>query len=330
MHECIAARPLFAADNPRDIALKIAKAPAPKLSDLVSGVHPRLEAACARALSKSPADRFQSAREMSAEIRGYLADIGFDAGQGPVGSLVRGRFSDRIPRRERAVKAVLNGGGNESEFLAAFFARPVYEIDLFPPMPPSRSELHNDEGWWVDLEDARKDDPMNHLGGDDLESTAAAVFTIADDNATIDASEAIEASVIRKYAQQAMLTRTPAESAVRAYLQELASDEATIQRDGSSSNLVAIPDEPLSDDHLDQTREISADSIEDIRSSPPEELDKTASVRLHSPVGIVTEHGGRGVTLPLGLVLLLFSAGVVFGLGLGLGLAWLFVLSGGA
>ena len=62
----------FEAETALGIVFKQVNEPAPAPSSFRPGVEPRLEAICLKALSKHPADRFQSAREMRSALRTAL------------------------------------------------------------------------------------------------------------------------------------------------------------------------------------------------------------------------------------------------------------------
>jgi serine/threonine protein kinase len=62
----------FEAETALGIVFKQVNEPAPAPSSIRPGVEPRLEAICLKALSKHPADRYQSAREMRSALRTAL------------------------------------------------------------------------------------------------------------------------------------------------------------------------------------------------------------------------------------------------------------------
>jgi serine/threonine-protein kinase len=68
LFEMLTGEPPFRGDTPLAIVLKHLDAPPPRPSSLTPSVDPKLEAACLKALSKAPADRFATAREMRAAL----------------------------------------------------------------------------------------------------------------------------------------------------------------------------------------------------------------------------------------------------------------------
>lgn len=131
MFECLASRRLYRADNPEQIARMMFE-PAPRLKDAVPDIHPELDAICAKALSRQPARRFQSAKEMGDAITAHLSNVKFDPGTRPVMALMEERFSDRISARRLIYEKAARGEYEESELLRVLGARPVLELDLLP------------------------------------------------------------------------------------------------------------------------------------------------------------------------------------------------------
>ena len=73
LFECLAGRRPFAASSVPALLLAITKDPAPALSDHVGTVDPAVERSVARALAKSPADRFASVEEFGDALTGGSA-----------------------------------------------------------------------------------------------------------------------------------------------------------------------------------------------------------------------------------------------------------------
>jgi serine/threonine-protein kinase len=113
LFQLLAGRLPFEAETALGIVFKQVNEPAPAPSSFRRGIAPRLEAICLKALSKHPADRFQSAREMRAALRTSLGGEGARTSSSP-SSLPRS--SDRsfehaatvsIPVSEPAVTSTL-------------------------------------------------------------------------------------------------------------------------------------------------------------------------------------------------------------------------------
>ncbi len=69
LFEMLTGEPPFRGDSPLAIVLKHLDAPPPRPSSITPAVDPKLETVCLKALSKSPADRYASAREMRAALQ---------------------------------------------------------------------------------------------------------------------------------------------------------------------------------------------------------------------------------------------------------------------
>lgn len=83
LYELLVGRPPFTGDSPVSVAYQhVREAPTPP-SQLDSEVTPAMDAIVLKALAKSPADRYQSAAEMSADIRRLLSGQQVQAGAPP-------------------------------------------------------------------------------------------------------------------------------------------------------------------------------------------------------------------------------------------------------
>src|SRR5262249_6417333 len=91
---------LFRMDTDLDTLEKVQACIVPPPSTIVPGYPPELEACVMKALSKRKQDRFQTAREFSRALQGYLMRSGAFVGPEEVAGFVRGVFADRIQKRE--------------------------------------------------------------------------------------------------------------------------------------------------------------------------------------------------------------------------------------
>ncbi|MEQ1438935.1 serine/threonine-protein kinase [Fontimonas sp. SYSU GA230001] len=80
LYEMIVGRPPFSGADTAQLIHRIATAPHAAPSRIVSSVPPLLDLIVARALEKDPSVRYQSAREMAADLHACLAQLPADAG----------------------------------------------------------------------------------------------------------------------------------------------------------------------------------------------------------------------------------------------------------
>ncbi len=132
LFECLASRRLYRGDNPEEIARLILEHRAPRVSEVVPEIPAGLDEICDKALSRNPAHRYQTAREMGDAIRNYLDESRFAGSSTEVSKLLEERFAHRITDRTLAYEAALDGTYDESHLLSALDAQAVKEIDLFP------------------------------------------------------------------------------------------------------------------------------------------------------------------------------------------------------
>jgi serine/threonine-protein kinase len=99
LFEMLAGRKPFVADDPYQVVRKHLNDPAPRLSDVAPGDYGDLEGVVARALSKTPEQRFESAQIMSAALDAALA--------------AKKSLGHAVPRREISAAEVATPSGWE-------------------------------------------------------------------------------------------------------------------------------------------------------------------------------------------------------------------------
>lgn len=132
LFECLAARRLYRADTPEEIARLMLERRPPRLRDLIPDADPVIDAICAKALSRHPQHRYNTAREMADALREHLHAHRFTDGVLPVQRLVEERFGPRIAERRKLLERVTSGTVDEAELLRVLGARPVMDVDLYP------------------------------------------------------------------------------------------------------------------------------------------------------------------------------------------------------
>ncbi len=278
LHESLCARPLYYGDNPRDVATRIVKSPAPPVSQFRSDVDPELEAICARALERRIELRYPTAGAMAEALSAYLDRIGFDAGERPVAAVLADRFGPQIERRKRACVAAVEGEVSELELLSAFGARPVFDADMFP-RPRSAGDpraatpnqrggsglpvLRSSAGWFIDVARAR----LLSLHGGDADTLAlrqpselATHFEPARSPIEDEETQGVDRAALR--GELPTMDAAGGDLDVRALLRALDEDEAVVgdeaEDDGAAKRPPAPrPHSPMPGDASDDTLDTS-------------------------------------------------------------------------
>jgi serine/threonine-protein kinase len=82
----------------------------PRPSELAPGLHPKLDAVCARALSREPEDRFASAAEMRRELLDAARAMGGDPmPEAALSRFMQELFADRIEEKRELLRRVRDG-----------------------------------------------------------------------------------------------------------------------------------------------------------------------------------------------------------------------------
>jgi serine/threonine protein kinase len=112
--EVLAAKRLFKAEHEAMTLQKVTIEPIPRLSSVVSGVHPALDQVCARALDRDPSRRYRSAAEMAEALERAArtaasaspTDLGV-ASPREVAAYVQGALGEDIAAQRESVRAWL-------------------------------------------------------------------------------------------------------------------------------------------------------------------------------------------------------------------------------
>lgn len=92
---------LFRMDTDLDTLEKVQACIVPLPSQIVQGYPRDLEEVVMRALAQRPEDRYQSARDFSRALQGFLMRQGTFIGPEDVGEYMKGMFQDRVHKREK-------------------------------------------------------------------------------------------------------------------------------------------------------------------------------------------------------------------------------------
>jgi serine/threonine-protein kinase len=107
--ELLAGRPLFKPDTPAQALVRALHAPVPRLSEVVYGVPPALEAICEKALARDPADRYQTAIELAEAIENAGVRL---ANAREVATFVLNLFGRELNERRAQIRAWLEEPGD--------------------------------------------------------------------------------------------------------------------------------------------------------------------------------------------------------------------------
>ncbi len=138
MFECLASRRLYRGDTPEEIARLILEHRAPRLRDVVPKVPAPLDEICAKALSRNPQRRFQTAHAMGTAIRDYLSSVRFSGNATMISRLMSERFDEVLTARRRAFEAATTGEYDETALCEALGAQPVRHLDLYADVESGR------------------------------------------------------------------------------------------------------------------------------------------------------------------------------------------------
>lgn len=296
LFECLTARPLFAGDAPHEIAAQIVSGDVPRLRDKRADAPAELENICAKALKRTPGERFGTARAMADALRDYLSAHGHATGPEATADLLKRRFAAKIDRSRRACKAATDGEFDEAELCGALGARRAMELDLFGGMATDSASYavvddipglsRDGSGWWVDVARARSIAPG-------VDSPYARAFsTMSEEETSLDK---------RRHATGRGRDR-------------LETDEDLVTIEASESAAAAMRLEFLD-------METAEPGV--VATSPPPER-RASSVRLQA-IGRDTKPPPAPAGRPASVALILgvFTAGILVGVALGLGIAWL-------
>jgi tetratricopeptide (TPR) repeat protein len=118
LYEVLAGRPPFRGDDTAAVLRQVAHEAPPRPRSVEKGAPGALEAVCLKALAKSPAARYATAKELAAEVERWLADEQVSAYQDPLTTRVR-RWAGRH-RTVVSAAAVLLVAGMVGLSLGAF------------------------------------------------------------------------------------------------------------------------------------------------------------------------------------------------------------------
>ena len=127
LFEVVSGRRAYRRESTAQTLHAILSEPVPQPSRARPGTPPALDAICARALAKDPADRFQTAAEMRRELLSFIRKQTVDDAGEHLGKVMQRLFADRIAEKAELLRRVR--GGDRVVVL------PQAEVDVDVEMP---------------------------------------------------------------------------------------------------------------------------------------------------------------------------------------------------
>jgi serine/threonine-protein kinase len=127
LFELASGRRLFKRESQAATMTAVLEQPAPSLAQFRPDASARLDAICARALSKDRGERYASAAEMRAELRAFLREQTDKDLPDELGRLMRQLFEDRIAEKREMLRRVEQGSD--------VVALPSADVDLSVDLP---------------------------------------------------------------------------------------------------------------------------------------------------------------------------------------------------
>jgi eukaryotic-like serine/threonine-protein kinase len=109
LFETASGRRAYRRPNHAQAMMAIVSEPAPRLAVVQPGAPAALDAICARALSKEPSDRFQTAADMRRELIAYIRRQTIEDGGERLARLMKELFADRITEKTELLRRVRVG-----------------------------------------------------------------------------------------------------------------------------------------------------------------------------------------------------------------------------
>jgi serine/threonine-protein kinase len=104
LYEMLTRIPPFTATNEMDLLIKVRDAKFRPISELVQGIPPELEAICEKCLTRSRANRYQTAAEAEGDLRAFLRKFMPNYSRSHLGRFIRKMFAQEIERELRQLE----------------------------------------------------------------------------------------------------------------------------------------------------------------------------------------------------------------------------------
>jgi serine/threonine-protein kinase len=104
LYEMLTRIPPFTASNEMDLLIKVRDAKYRPISELQPGIPPELEAICDKCLTRSRANRYQTAAEAEGDLRAFLRKFMPNYSRSHLGRFIRKMFAQEIERELRMLE----------------------------------------------------------------------------------------------------------------------------------------------------------------------------------------------------------------------------------
>ncbi|TMQ18875.1 MAG: serine/threonine protein kinase [Deltaproteobacteria bacterium] len=133
MYEMLTRIPPFTATNEMDLLIKVRDAKYRPISELTPGIPPELEAIADKCLTRSRANRYQTAAEAETDLRGFLRKFMPNYSRSHLGRFIRKMFAAEIERELRMLEEFVLDEDVSDDLGESMIAR---DEDFEPPEVP--------------------------------------------------------------------------------------------------------------------------------------------------------------------------------------------------
>ena len=133
MYEMLTRIPPFTATNEMDLLIKVRDAKYRPISELQPGIPPELEAICDKCLTRSRANRYQTAAEAEGDLRAFLRRFMPNYSRSHLGRFIRKMFAQEIERELRMLEEFVLSDAPSDDVGESLMVR---DADFEPPEVP--------------------------------------------------------------------------------------------------------------------------------------------------------------------------------------------------
>jgi len=133
LYEMLTRIPPFTATNEMDLLIKVRDAKYRSISELQPGIPPELEAICDKCLTRSRANRYQTAAEAEGDLRAFLRKFMPNYSRSHLGRFIRKMFAQEIERELRMLEEFVLSDAPSDDVGESLMVR---DDDFEPPEVP--------------------------------------------------------------------------------------------------------------------------------------------------------------------------------------------------